>query len=124
MQNGEPAGRPSGYVCPRCGGALWEPSDGHSAVYECRIGHTFEALELWIAHCAARNTALEHAARALAENAAVARKLAAWTRERDNLAAAARLEVEARIEEQFLEQVRQMLEGLQGAEPGPMAPGS
>ena len=67
-------------------------------------------------HCAARNRALQHAARALAENAALARRLAGWTREQGNLEAAAGLEREAAEEDRLYEQVRHMLEGL--PEPG------
>ena len=110
---------PSGYVCPTCGGALWERRNGGDPAFEYRIGHPFEALDLWVAHCAARNTALQAAARALAENAALARELAAWSRERGNLAAAARIEEEAALEERYHEQVRGMLEGLETNEPEP-----
>ena len=112
-------GTASGYICPTCGGALWERRDGQSAYFECRINHPFEALDLWIAHCSARNTALQVAARALAENAALARKLAAWSRERGNLAAAARIDAEADSETQYYEQVRVMLEELEPREPEP-----
>jgi hypothetical protein len=108
----EPTGTP-GYVCLRCGGALWKRRDGERPAFECRIGHAFEALELWVAHCTVRNAALEAAARALAENAALARKLAFWSRERGNVGAAARIEEEAAVEEQYYEQVRSMLEGLE-----------
>ena len=115
----EPPGTPGGYVCPRCGGALWERRDGADPTFECRIGHPFEALELWVAHCAARNAALEAAARALAENAALARKLAAWSRERGNVTAAARIEEEAALEERYYQQVWRMLEGLEPIGPPP-----
>jgi two-component system, chemotaxis family, protein-glutamate methylesterase/glutaminase len=113
MPGAEPSGTPSGYVCPRCGGSLWERRDGEDPAFECRIGHPFEALELWVAHCTTRNAALEAAARALAENAALARKLAVWSRERGNVSAVARIEEEAAVEEQYYEQVRSMLEGLE-----------
>ncbi len=115
----EPPGAPSGYVCPRCGGALWEREDGTDPAFECRIGHAYEALALWIAHCEARNAAVVSAARALAENAALARKLAAWSRERGNEATAARIEEEAVLEEQHHEQVHRMLEGLEPLGPPP-----
>jgi hypothetical protein len=85
--------------------------------FECRIRHPFEAVELWVAHCLARNTALQYATRALAENAALARKLAAWSRERGNLAAAARIEAEADSEAQYAQQIRAMLEDLETSGP-------
>jgi hypothetical protein len=101
---------------------LWErrSGDGQTATprpadalgFECRIGHRFAAAQLWIEHCAARNRAVQHAARALAENAALARRLAAWTREQGNLTAAAELEREADEEDGLYEQVQHMVEGL------------
>jgi hypothetical protein len=116
---GEPPGALSGYVCPTCGVAPWERRDGADPAFECRIGHPFEALELWVAHCTDRNSALLAAARALAENAALARKLAAWSRERGNPATAARIVEEAELEERYHEQVERMLEGLESIGPEP-----
>jgi two-component system, chemotaxis family, protein-glutamate methylesterase/glutaminase len=119
-------GAAAGYVCPQCGGVVQErpggggqpsASDRVDALrFECRIGHRYEAAQLWMEHCAARNRALQQAARALAENAALARRLAGWTREQGNLEAAVELEREAAAEDRLYEQVRHMVEGL--PEPG------
>jgi hypothetical protein len=119
-------GATSAFVCPACGGALREHGAGDGPWFECRIGDAFSAAELWIEHCAARNTALKRAQRALAENAALARKLAEWTRARGNAAAALRLEQEAAEDRRLGEQIAGMLEGLplpdeptvDGLEPG------
>jgi two-component system chemotaxis response regulator CheB len=105
-------GPSSGFVCPGCGGALWEAGTSDGLRFECRIGDAYSAAELWIEHCAARNTALKRAQRALAENAALARKLAEWTRARGNEAAARRLEEEAADNHRLGEQVGRMLEEL------------
>jgi two-component system chemotaxis response regulator CheB len=81
MPDDQPAGL-TGYICPRCGGALSRREDGHGPgadEYRCRIGHAFTAAEVWIEHCAMRNRALGAAARALAENGDLARALAAIT---------------------------------------------
>ena len=102
----------SGFVCPRCGGALWERRDGAAFSYDCRVGDRFSEAELWIEHSVARNRSLLTAARSLAENAALARRLAASAEERGDAAAAARLEEEAREEDRLYEHVRAMLEGL------------
>lgn len=104
----------SGFVCPRCGGALWEHPEREASTFACRIGDTFSALELWIEHCTARNRALRAAARELAENAALARHLASWARERGDAQMARRLEQEAAFEEEAYDQVRAMLDGLDG----------
>jgi two-component system chemotaxis response regulator CheB len=112
----------SGFVCPACGGALWERQDGAgqpaanagSGVlrFECRIGHAYEAAQLWMEHCVARNRALRHAARSLAENAALARRLADWSSQHGNVEAAVQLEREAVAEDRLSEQVRDMVDGL------------
>src|SRR5205823_14552066 len=85
----------SGFVCPRCGGALWEHQGTEGKMFECRIGDTFSALELWLEHCDARNRALLSAARSLAENAALARRLVDWARARGDEQMASRLGAEA-----------------------------
>ena len=108
----QPTNGASGFVCPRCGGALWEHGDGASPSFECRIGDRYSEAELWIAHSAARNQALLTAARALAENAAVARRIALSAEQRGDVAVAARLEAEARDEERLYAQVRAMIDGL------------
>jgi len=116
MQADESDGGASGFVCPTCGGALWwrdapeeaRPGAHEFPTLECRIGHSFEAAQLWVEHCEARNRALQYAARALAENAALARRLATWTREHANPEAAAALEDEARSEDSLYKQVRAM----------------
>jgi two-component system, chemotaxis family, protein-glutamate methylesterase/glutaminase len=114
MTHDGPPGEPSGYVCPSCGGALWQRQDGQGATaYEYRIGHAFSPGQLWIEHCAARNRALRAAARSLAENAALARDLAELARALGRVALAARLEAEAAAEARHVEQVRAMLGELE-----------
>jgi two-component system chemotaxis response regulator CheB len=105
----------SGFTCPKCGGALWEHSEREASQFACRIGDAFSALELWVEHCAARNQALKTAARALAENAALARRLAIWARRRGDAVMATRLEEEAASEDAAYAQVRAMLAGLDEA---------
>jgi len=92
-------------------------ADGASGRCTCRIGDTFEALRLWVEHCDARNAALIHAATALAENAAVARKLAGWARQRGDHRLTTRLAEEAATEDGHFDQIAAMLEVLEdGAE--------
>ena len=104
----------SGFVCPRCGGALWEDPERAGAEFQCRIGDTFSALELWIDHCTVRNQALRIAARELAENAALARHLATWARQRGDEQMARRLDEEATSEDDAYTHVKTMLDGLDG----------
>ena len=110
--NDHPTNGASGFMCPRCGGALWERRDSSSVAYECRIGDRLSEADVWIEHSVARNQALLTAARALAENAALARRIASSAEARGDTAVAVRLEEEAREEDRLYAQVRAMLEGL------------
>jgi len=107
----------SGFVCPRCGGALWKRDERGSVSFACRIGDRFTEAEMWIAHSVARNRALLAAARALAEHAALARRLAESADRRGDTAVAARLHEEAREEDRLYAQVRAMTEGLSEHDP-------
>src|SRR5215208_8369394 len=104
MDSVDPGQGATGFTCPRCGGAVWELRDGEPGRFTCRIGDTFSALELWIEHCTTRNRALRVAARELAENAALARHLAVWARERGDAVMASRLDAEATSEDEAYEQ--------------------
>lgn len=108
-------------MCPRCGGALWEQRDGTATSYECRIGDRLSEADLWIEHSVTRNQALLTAARALAENAALARHIASSAEARGDTAVAERLEQEAREEDRLYAQVQAMLEGLPEPEANPDA---
>ena len=110
----------SGFVCPRCGGALWEQRGDTAFAYECRIGDRLSEAEVWIEHSVARNRSLLTAARCLAENAALARRLASSAEARGDTAVAARLEDEAREEDRLYRHIRTMVEGL----PDPDADGA
>jgi two-component system chemotaxis response regulator CheB len=111
--NGDhPTNGASGFMCPRCGGSLWERRDGAATSYECRIGDRYSEADLWIEHSVTRNRALITAARALAENAALARRIASSAGARGDTAVAARMEQEAREEDRLYAQVQAMLEGL------------
>src|SRR3954451_23561784 len=102
----------SGFVCPRCGGAIWEHKEGGLSFFECRIGDRFTEAEMWIAHSVARNQALLSAARALAEHAALARRLADSAKQRGDTSVAERLHEEAREEDRLYAEVRAMTDGL------------
>jgi two-component system chemotaxis response regulator CheB len=110
--NGHPTNGATGFICPQCGGALWEQRKDTSASYECRIGDRFSEAEVWIEHSVVRNQALLTAARALAKNAALARHIAASAQARGDSVVAVRLEQEAQEEDRLYGQVRAMLEGL------------
>jgi hypothetical protein len=67
---------------------------------------------VWIEQSVSRNQALLTAARALAENAALARHIAESAAVRGDITVAVRLEAEAQEEDRLYTQIRAMLEGL------------
>jgi two-component system chemotaxis response regulator CheB len=81
-------------------------------MFECRIGDRLSEAEMWIEHSKARNQAQLTAARSLAENAALARRLATSAEARGDTTVAVRLEEEAQEEDRLYAQVRAMVEGL------------
>lgn len=38
-----PAGSPSSFTCPECGGAIWEIRQENFSKFQCHINHTFSA---------------------------------------------------------------------------------
>lgn len=60
---------PSGYICPDCGGALFEDSSEALPHFRCRIGHSYSLDALLSGEDDALETALWAAVRSLRENA-------------------------------------------------------
>ena len=70
-------GPPSAFSCPECGGALWEVEDNNVVRYRCHVGHGYTFDTLTFHHDRRLEAALWHALRALEEQAAMRRKMAA-----------------------------------------------
>ena len=84
----EHLGRPSGFTCPDCSGALWEIDDGAGLRYRCRVGHAYSEDAMVSAQTDAVERALWSARRALEERAALIHKLADHARRRGHEAVA------------------------------------
>jgi two-component system chemotaxis response regulator CheB len=84
-------GRPSGFTCPECHGALWETQEGNLTRFRCRTGHEFSPESLVVAQSDHVERALWAALRALEEKAAMLRRMAARAREHDHVATSLRL---------------------------------
>ena len=81
-------GPPSSFICPECGGGLWELKTGHLLHYRCHVGHAYTADALLAGQSGAVEEALWTALRTLEESAALRRRLAgdARLRKQDHLA--------------------------------------
>ena len=109
----DPTAELTGYICPRCGGAISRRTEGDGvAGYQRRIKYAFTPEQFWIETCAMRNGAVAAAVRASAEKVDLARALSGEARRIGNDALAARLEDEAEAEERQLGQLLVMLEPL------------
>jgi two-component system chemotaxis response regulator CheB len=67
---------PSGFICPECGGALWERTEDGAKKFRCRIGHAYSPESLLDAENESVEAALWNAVRSLEESAAIARRVA------------------------------------------------
>lgn len=81
-------GRPSGFTCPECHGAIFEVDAVGVPSYRCRVGHAFSDESLMAAQNGSLEAALWAAVRALEEGAAMAARLAFRAESRDHRIAA------------------------------------
>jgi two-component system chemotaxis response regulator CheB len=106
-------GRPSGYTCPECHGALWESHEGHTTRYRCRTGHEFSPETLFAEQHEHVERALWAALRALEEKAAMLRRMSTRAKERGHASAAARLERRANTIVEEAVTVRRLLRRIE-----------
>jgi two-component system chemotaxis response regulator CheB len=67
----------SGFICPDCGGTLYEIDDAAGVLhFRCRVGHAWSPESLVAEQDRAVENALWHAARVLREKAALHRRMA------------------------------------------------
>ncbi len=102
-------GTPSHFACPTCGGILWEIQDGRLTRYRCRVGHAFSVQSLMAEQSDGLEEALWTALRALEERAALARRMAAHSVERNHRLSATRFEAQAGEDEHRAKLVREAL---------------
>jgi two-component system, chemotaxis family, protein-glutamate methylesterase/glutaminase len=72
----------SGFMCPECGGALWEVEDDRLVRFNCHVGHSYSTESMLAAHDGELDRALFGALRALREKAALNRRLASRMEQR------------------------------------------
>jgi two-component system chemotaxis response regulator CheB len=121
VEEGLQPGKPTGYGCPECGGALWEMHEGKLVHFRCRIGHAYSSESLAEAQSENLEAALWTALRALSERESLLRRLAARARAGGHDQAALRFEEQIQDMAERADCVRTALNG--GSHPE-AAPGS
>jgi two-component system chemotaxis response regulator CheB len=102
-------GIPSGFTCPDCGGALWESQVLDVVHFRCRTGHAFSPESLLAQQSDLLEGSLWAAVRALQENAALARRMERWMKQRSNPAGEQRYGRRATEAEAHAETIRKLL---------------
>lgn len=106
----EPA---SGYVCPDCGGALFEDGDSDAPHFHCRIGHAYSLNALLAGEDDALETALWAAVRSLRENAALKERTAALLERTGSNLDTARIREDARAQKEQAKLLRERIVEVQ-----------
>jgi two-component system chemotaxis response regulator CheB len=109
-------GEPSGYVCPDCGGSLWELQEENTFRFRCRTGHAYSPETLLAKQSESLEDALWIAIRALEEKASLADRMAKRMRSRNQNLSAQRLEQEVVDAERRAEIIRNVVIQNAGAE--------
>jgi two-component system chemotaxis response regulator CheB len=104
-------GNPSHFSCPDCGGVLFELNEEGLLRFRCRVGHDYTGEALWTGQQDTLDLALWAAVRALEEKGALARRMAASARERQQSFSLPRFEAQAREAEQQALLLRQLVMG-------------
>jgi two-component system chemotaxis response regulator CheB len=115
-------GRPSGFACPDCHGALFEFDDGSLLRFRCRVGHAWSPESLVAQQTAELESALWMALRNLEEKSALSRRLATRAFERGHQLTADHLVQEADEAVRAAELLRELIVRM-ATESDPHAPG-
>jgi len=99
----------SKFVCPDCGGSLWEINEGGLTRFRCFTGHGFTSLTLLAGQSGQLEHALWSAVRVLGERAALHREMADRTAGRGMSSSAEKFRERAVQEEKNANIIREML---------------
>ncbi len=97
------------YVCPECGGSLWEANAGQIPRFRCHVGHVYGGEDLLEGYTSEMERSLWCAIRTLRDKANLTRQLARAARRRGAEEPAARYEEKARLDEEHAAAIERML---------------
>jgi two-component system chemotaxis response regulator CheB len=100
------------FVCPDCGGNMWETEENGVHSFRCRVGHAFAMQTLVAKHGEMVEEALWTAYRALEERAGMSRRLARRLEERGRGESAGRFERQADAAARQAEQLKTILDAV------------
>jgi two-component system, chemotaxis family, protein-glutamate methylesterase/glutaminase len=112
-------GRPSGFACPDCHGALFEINDGPLVRYRCRVGHAWSPESLVARQSVDLESALWMALRSLEEKAGLSRQLGARALERGHDLASDRFDEDAEEAVRAAELLRDLISRVAENPPSP-----
>lgn len=107
--DGDRNGEMAIYVCPECGGSMWQVNAGNVVRFTCHVGHAYSADDLLEGSNEGMERTLGHAARALRDRANLRRQLAKLARERNAGSLAALHDEDSRTDLQHAEAIERML---------------
>ena len=120
-RRGKP-GTASGFMCPDCGGSLFQMHERNLLQYRCRVGHAWSGDSLLVGQSQAQEEALWAAIRSLEERVDLMRQMATSARQRNHAMSAQRFEVQAQEAQQRSDLIRQAL--FQNQLPATAEPGA
>jgi two-component system chemotaxis response regulator CheB len=109
MHEPDRPGRPSGYACPDCHGALFEIEEGPLVRFRCRVGHAWSPESLVARQTTDLESALWMALRSLEEKAALNRQQIVRALDRGHDLTARKLEADAEEAVQAAELLRGLI---------------
>lgn len=103
------------YVCPDCGGVLWQSGTGPDLAFRCHVGHAFSPESLAVLQSEDVEAAIWTCVRLLREKATLSRQLATRAREGGQVGAAAdRFDEQAERDDHYVTVLRTLLEQANG----------
>ncbi len=109
VEHETPSGKISTFVCPECGGTLWEITEGDVLRYRCHVGHAYTAETFSLEQAASVERALWIALRALEDSATLAHRMTTQARSHNRQRAAQKYEEQAQNVEEHAKIIRDVL---------------